>query len=360
MSALRPAVWPRSDSSAARLLHVDTRTGSLRDARLPDLPGLLGPGDLLVVNDASTLPASLVGHTRLGPVEVRLAGIPERERAAGGSWPAVLFGPGSWRQRTEDRPPPPRLAPGDEIRIGALPAQRRAGGEDGLRAEVAWVSPLSHRLVELVFGGSDEALLPALYRLGRPVQYSHLVGPLALWHVQTAFGSRPWSVEMPSAGWPLRPPLVRELRRRGVAVTAVTHAAGLSSTGDALLDALLPLPERTEIGADAAAVIERTKRSGGRVVAVGTSVVRALEGRALEGRSPLRSGVGTTRLRIGPDHALRVLDGLLTGLHSPGETHFELLRAFAPRRVLEAGLRHAVEAGYATHEFGDLSLLLAA
>lgn len=355
MSALRPAVWPRSDPAAARLLCIDPRTGSLGDARLRDLPELLGGGDLLVVNDAGTLPASLCGHTRLGSIEVRLAGTPagDKEPAV---WPAVLFGPGSWRQRTEDRRPPPPLEPGDAIRFGA----GGVGGQDGIRAEVVSVSPLTPRLVELAFELAEQDLWPALFRLARPVQYSHLAGRLSLWHVQTAFGSRPWSVELPSAGWPLRPPLLRELRRRGVGVTAVSHAAGLSSTGDALLDALLPLPEQTDIPVETAAAIDHAKRAGGRVVAVGTSVVRALEGRALSGRSPLRTGRGTTRLRIGPDHALRVVDGLVTGLHAPGESHFELLRAFAPRRVLEAGLRHAVAAGYATHEFGDLSLLLAA
>jgi len=93
---------------------------------------------------------------------------------------------------------------------------------------------------------------------------------------------------------------------------------------------------------------------------VGTTVARALEGRALEGGLPLRPGAGTTRLRLGPGHSRRVVDGLLAGLHSPGESHFELLQAFAPRALLESALRHAAAGGYTAHEFGDLGLILAA
>ena len=96
------------------------------------------------------------------------------------------------------------------------------------------------------------------------------------------------------------------------------------------------------------------------MVAVGTTVVRALEDRVLEGGRPLRPGPGTTRLRPAPGHSRRVGDGLLTGLHSPGESHFELVHVFAPRALLESALRRAETGGYAAHEFGDLSLIQAA
>jgi S-adenosylmethionine:tRNA ribosyltransferase-isomerase len=86
--------------------------------------------------------------------------------------------------------------------------------------------------------------------------------------------------------------------------------------------------------------------------------VRALEGRAAEGGGSLRAGPGVTTLRLGPGHALRVVDGLLTGLHEPGQSHFELLQALAPRPLLEEALAHAVREGYLGHEFGDLSLVL--
>jgi S-adenosylmethionine:tRNA ribosyltransferase-isomerase len=188
------------------------------------------------------------------------------------------------------------------------------------------------------------------------VQYSYLRDPLPLWHVQTAFAGRPLAAEMPSAGRPLRLRLLRALGAGGVCVATVTHAAGLSSTGDPALDAALPLPELSLVPPETVAAIERTRGRGGRVVAVGTTVVRALEG-AFRGGC-LRAGAAMTDLRIGPGFAPRVVSGLLTGLHEPGESHFELLQAFAPRGLLEAALAHAARSGYRAHEFGDTSLVL--
>jgi S-adenosylmethionine:tRNA ribosyltransferase-isomerase len=192
------------------------------------------------------------------------------------------------------------------------------------------------------------------------VQYSHLCGPLALWHVQTAYGSRPWAVEMPSAGWMLTSRSLRALRRRGIGVAPVTHAAGLSSTGDALLDALLPLPERFDIPPATVREIDNTRKRGGRIVAVGTSVVRAIEGGAAMNGGRLRAGLGVTNLRVGPGFVPRLVDGVLSGMHEPGTSHFQLLGAFAPTTLLEAAYHHAEAIGYLGHEFGDTSLVLAA
>jgi S-adenosylmethionine:tRNA ribosyltransferase-isomerase len=347
VSGLAAATWPAPDPKATRLLHVDPARGVFRDARITDLETLLRPGDLLVVNDAATLPASLPGWSRLGSLELRLAGPATRDE---GEWPAVMFGAGSWRERTEDRPPPPLLGAGETVQIEA------PGPDRGLRAEIVSVSAVSPRLVGVRFDREGSALWAALYRVGRPVQYSYLRAPLPFWHAQTAFAGRPLAAEMPSAGRPLRVSQLRSLRARGVAIAAVTHAAGLSSTGDPVLDAALPLPELTLLREDAVAAVETARAEGGRVVAVGTTVVRALEGAWRRGA--LRSGAALTDLRVGPGYSPRVVDGLLTGLHAPGESHFELLQAFAPRVLLEAALAHAAAAGYHGHEFGDSSLIL--
>jgi len=347
VSALAPAVWPAEDAAFARLLVVNPARRTFRDALVSDLESLLRPHDLLVLNDAATLPGSLVGWSPRGPLEARLAGPPSDE----GLWPAVLFDAGSWRERTEDRRPPPRLEVGDRIQFEA------PGPESGLAAEVVSVSSLSPRLVELRFDHDGARLWRALFRVGRPVQYSYLRAPLPLWHVQTAFAGRPLSAEMPSAGRVLRVPLLRALRKKGVAIATVTHAAGLSSTGDLTLDAALPLPELSLIPETAVAAVDEVKGRGGRVVAVGTTVVRALEGAFREGR--LRPGANRTDLRIGPGFRPRVVTGLLTGLHEPGESHFELLQAFAPRPLLESAIAHARVEGYLGHEFGDSSLILA-
>lgn len=341
---MTPATWPRGDRSRERLLRIDPAAGTLHDARVSELPALLRPGDLLVVNDAATLPASLSGRAPDGQaVEVRLAG-----RGDGETWDAVLFGGGDWRVKTEDRPAPPRLVAGDVVRFGP-----------DLAAEIHGVSPVSPRLLTLAFdrGGAD--LWSALYRHGRPVQYSYLAGPLALWHVQTAYGSRPWAFELPSAGRPLTFELLRHLRERGVEVAALTHAAGLSSTGDPALDAALPLPERFDIPAATVEAVEGARGRAGRVVAVGTTVVRALEG-AAAAHGRLVPGPGVTAFTLDGSVVRRVTDGLLTGLHEPGSSHFALLAAFAAPGLLLEAWRHAEGAGYLAHEFGDSSLILAA
>jgi S-adenosylmethionine:tRNA ribosyltransferase-isomerase len=345
-----PAAWPDREAAATRLLHVDPGADTFSDRRIGDLPLLLRAGDLLVLNDAATIPASLRGHSSHGEVELRLCGAPRD--GDGGRWPAVLFGPGSWRDRTENRPPPPAIAPGETIEV------EPPGRGRGLAARVLSISDLSPRLVELRFDRCGAPLWSALFRAGRPVQYSHTRADLPLWHVQTAFAGRPVAAEMPSAGRPIRLPLLRALRSRGIDVSTVTHAAGLSSTGDPVLDAVLPFPEPSVVPPATVDAIARARRAGGRVVAAGTSVVRALEGAAMGGS--LQPGSSIRDERIGPGYVPRVVSGVLSGIHAPGESHFELLQAFAPRPLLESALGHATEAGYLGHEFGDSTLILPA
>jgi S-adenosylmethionine:tRNA ribosyltransferase-isomerase len=214
--------------------------------------------------------------------------------------------------------------------------------------------------VDLSFDRAGAELWSALYAAGRPVQYSYLTRDLALADVQTPIAGRPWAVEMPSAARTVTVSLLRALRARGVGLAALTHGAGLSATGDPILDAALPLPERYEIPDATAAAIAGTRLRGGRVVAVGTTVVRALEGSAVQNHGEVRAGAGVTDLRIGASHVPAVVDGLLSGLHEPGSSHFELLTAFAPRAFLEGAARHAEAAGYLAHEFGDACLVLRA
>ena len=341
---MRAASWPRERPSDERLLHLDLRTGALRDGRVADLPSLLRAGDLLVVNDAATLPASLKARTEAGEeLEVRLAGM-----SGDSEFRAVLFGAGDWRTPTEHRPAPPRIAPGARIRFS-----------QELHAVVAPVEGASsERLVRLRFDLDGDALWRALYRHGRPVQYSYAEGPLALYHVQTAYAARPWAVEEPSAGRPFSFALLLALRRRGVQLAWLTHAAGLSSTGDAALDAALPLPERYEIPAATVRAIAHARAAGGCVIAVGTSVARALEGAAAKNGGDLRPGGGETELLLGPGFRRRVVNGLYTGMHDAGGSHYELLQAFAGREVIERAYAHAEAGGYLCHEFGDSSLMV--
>lgn len=338
------ATTPTQRPPDARLLVVSA-DGGLRHARRRDLAGHLDPGDLLVANDAATLPASLTGvHERTGAaVEVRLAG--RRSLAAEDvrQATAVVFGPGDHRTRTEDRPPPPELRAGDALALGPLRATVRGA--------------LGHpRLVSLSFSGSPDEVWAGIARHGRPIQYAHVERPLALWDVWTRVASVPAAFEPPSAGFLLDWRLLATLRDRGVGFATLTHAAGLSSTGDPALDARLPLDEPYRLPDTTVRAIGRAKESGGRVVALGTTVTRALEHAAATG-GPLRSGPGLATQRLGSGTRLRMVDAVVTGVHEPGDSHYELLRAFASDGVLRRMSAALERHGYRSHEFGDSVLV---
>lgn len=373
--ALPPATAPRSGPAAQPMLHVDGASGAITDRRVAELPALLRRGDVVVLNDAATIPASLRVRAAGRELELRLLG----ERADG-TWRAVLFGEGSWRDDTDTRPAPPRLRRGDDLcaHDHAPDAPRRQGrawpsGLHGasalleagptcahstrtLDAVVVAVDPESPRLIDVRFAPDGDAFWAALYRLGRPVQYSYLRAPLSLGVVQTPYAGRPFAVEVPSAGRPLTLALLEAMRRAGAIVASLTHAAGLSATGDPDLDARLPLPERFVIPARTADAIAVAKAEGHRVIAVGTSVTRALEGSA-RAFGAVRAGEAETDLRLGASSSLRVVDAILTGAHDPSSSHHDLLRAFAPAALLERAVDASIALGYRGHELGDSWLL---
>ena len=329
---------PRRDIQRERLLVIDPLTRRFGDYAIVELPDLLGFGDALVVNDAATLPASLYAEPEL---ELRLVAA-ERD----GAFRAVSLGSGDHRMPTELRGQPRSVRSGERLTFGP-----------SLHADVTEVDETEPRLLRIEFVERGAAFWRGLYAYAAPIQYSYLTERLALWDVQNRFAARPWAFELPSAGRPLTFELLFELERRGVGVGHVTHAASISSTGSTTLDARLPLAERYEVGAAAAAAVTLARSAGGRVVAAGTSVVRALEAQVgVDGE--VEAGAGSTDLRIGASYELGIVDGLLTGLHEPGTSHFELLEAFAPRELLLRATDHAGRSGYLQHEFGDSCLVL--
>ncbi|MBX3188085.1 MAG: S-adenosylmethionine:tRNA ribosyltransferase-isomerase [Labilithrix sp.] len=342
---MSPATAPRR-ASAVRVLELDVRTGRERIARAADLPALLERGDLVVVNDAATLPASLRWLER-GEAELRLVAVGE-VTATSVSVTAALLGAGDHRVRTEDRGAPPKVRIGERLTL-----------EGGLTARVTRIDACSDRLVDVTFEAKSlAAIWQGIYRAGHPVQYAHVSPRLALWDVQNVWAARPWAVEMPSAGRALTAETLVALDRRGVAVAAITHAAGLSSTGDPAIDARLPLPERFEVSAEAALAVRRTRARGGRVLAVGTSVVRALESASRASRSDrIEAARGITNLILRPGDRREIVDGVLTGVHEADTTHFTLLGAFAEREALDGALALAERAGLLGHEFGDAWLV---
>jgi S-adenosylmethionine:tRNA ribosyltransferase-isomerase len=335
-----PATLAVQRPADARLLVVDT-SGHVTHQNRADFPTLLDTGDLVIANDAATMPASLFGvHVGTGrPVEIRLAGRRSLLPRDIARFTAVAFGAGDFHTPTEQRPLPPAFKPGESLRLGPLHA--------------VVIAVLGHpRLIEIEFQQSAEETWEGLARHGRPIQYAYMQEPLAIWDTWTRIASLPVAFEAPSAGFILDWRIIDAIRVRGALFSTITHAAGISSTGDADLDALLPLDEPYHISATTASLINATRERGGRVVAVGTTVVRALEDAASRD-GHVRSGMGIATLRIGPLTQLRIVDTLITGQHEPGTSHFELLRAFQRDDVLQRATAEANARHYRAHEFGD-------
>jgi S-adenosylmethionine:tRNA ribosyltransferase-isomerase len=341
---MRPARLPIQRPDGAKLAAIDAH-GVIEHGARSRFAELLLAGDLVVANDAATLPASLAGiHVPTGAaIEVRLAQRRSLDPQDVHEFVAVVFGAGDHHMRTEDRAPPPELAPGDVLALGP--------------ARATIVMRLGHpRLVLLRFAGTARDVWAALARHGRPIQYAHVASDLALWDVWTSIAALPAAFEAPSAGFALDWRTLDRLRARGIDFATLTHAAGISSTGDAGLDRLLPLDEPYRIPEATAHAIAEAKARGGRVIAVGTTVVRALESAASRDGT-VRSGAGVATQRIGPATRLAVVDAILSGTHEPGSSHYELLGAFAAARTLRAAGRELEERGYRTHEFGDSVLV---
>ena len=339
------AAAPIQRPADARLLVVDEGGTVSHHARASFL-NFIHAGDVVIANDAATLPASLIGvHSRTGSaVEIRLAGRHSLLPDEVARFDAVLFGAGDYRTATEYRPPPPAVQAGDAFCVGPLTA--------------IVTKVLGHpRLVAIRFRHPAAEVWEALARHGRPIQYAYVPEPLALWDTWTRIASRPVAFEPPSASFILDWSVIGLIRARGADFATITHAAGISSTGDVALDARLPLDEPYEIPATTAALIASARQSGGRVIAIGTTVVRALE-HAANGDGRVRAGCGVTTQRIGPRSRLSVVDAILSGTHERGTSHYDLLRAFHDDVVLERMEREADARGYRTHEFGDSVMLL--
>jgi S-adenosylmethionine:tRNA ribosyltransferase-isomerase len=212
------------------------------------------------------------------------------------------------------------------------------------------------RLAALRFDGTPDEVWAGLARHGQPIQYAHVQAPLALWDVWTRIAGPPVAFEPPSAGFALDWHTLASMRERGVVFETITHAAGISSTGDEELDRLLPFDEPYRIPSATACAVNLARSRGGRVVAVGTTVVRALEHAAsADGRVRAVQGVATQRL--GPASRLRVVDAILSGTHEAGTSHYELLRAFLDDETLRRATDEMEARGYMTHEFGDSVLI---
>jgi S-adenosylmethionine:tRNA ribosyltransferase-isomerase len=313
---------------------TDAEPGGIAHATARDLPRFLAAGDLLVVNTSATLPAALPVGDRMIHLSTRLPGglwlVEVRRRAGEGS--LRLHGGGTQGERIG-------LPGGAWVRL--------------LSPFPTGIDPASTRLWLATLDLPDE-LHAYLARHGRPIRYGANAGAWPLAAYQTPYATERGSAEMPSAGRALTPELLTALMVRGVGVTPVVLHTGVSSPEDGEP----PYPEPYRVPVETAARVNAARAAGRRVVAVGTTVTRALETVA-DADGMVHPGSGWTDLVITRERGVRAVDGLLSGWHDPRASHLALLEAVAGQRerlarCYEAALAHS----YRWHEFGDLLLLL--
>jgi S-adenosylmethionine:tRNA ribosyltransferase-isomerase len=301
------------------------------DASFRQLGDFLAAGDLIVVNTSATIPAALDGQLPDGdPIVVHLSGA-----LPGDVW---LVEP---RTPRDGATAPLQLD--DPVTISLL-----AGGRIQLLTPFAdsrrlWLARLD--LPAPVIGYAVEH--------GRPVRYRHVPDEWPIADYQTVFAREPGSAEMPSASRPFTTELVTDLATRGVLIAPLLLHTGVSS----LEGGERPYPERYRVPGTTAAVINATRRNGGRVIAAGTTVVRALA-TVTDEHGIAHPGDGWTEVVVTPDGPVPSVDGLLTGWHEPESSHLMMLEAFADHDVLAAAYHAALDRGYLWHEFGDSHLIV--
>lgn len=305
--------------------------GRIEHRRFRDLPGLLAPGDLLVLNVSATIAAAVAARRADGTaVRVHFA---TRAPRLGERWRVVEL-------RSADGSRPVRGHAGEPVTL--------AGSDEVLKLVAPYAS--GARLLLARFEG-PLPLEEYLQRHGEPIRYGYVSRSWPLETYQNVYATVPGSAEMPSAGRPFGSELITRLVGRGVLIAPVTLHTGVSSPERHEP----PFPEQFEVPEATARILNATREGGGRVIAVGTTVVRALESVAVpSGR--VSAGQGWTGLMITPERGVHVVDGLITGWHEPEASHLRILEAIAGRKLLERCYREALAEGYLWHEFGDSHL----
>jgi S-adenosylmethionine:tRNA ribosyltransferase-isomerase len=305
--------------------------GGVEHASFSEIGKFLAAGDLVVVNTSATLAAAVDGSRAGGPVEVHFS---------------AELDDGSWV--VEVRPAGAPTGPVGDLRPGEVISL-----DDGAALIVGQPRPAGQARLWEARPRIDGGVRWFLTRHGRPIRYGYVPRPWPLPEYQTVFAREPGSAEMPSAGRPFTAQVVTDLVTRGVAVAPVVLHTGVSSQepGEP------PQPERFRVPAATARLVNSTRGAGGRVIAVGTTVTRALESAAGQDGS-VRPRQGWTDLVLGPARPARAVTGLVTGWHAPGASHLALLAAVAGPGLVGRAYAEAVRAGYRWHEFGDSCLLL--
>jgi S-adenosylmethionine:tRNA ribosyltransferase-isomerase len=318
---------------AVRMLVATKSDGALVHSHFSELPRFLSEGDLVVINTSGTLAAEVDGTVSdRAPVQVHLS-----TRLPAGLWTVEI------RQEGEALL---TASAGDVIelpaggRVALLAPYSPGPGGNGVRL---WVSRVE----------TPERLYSYLARHGRPIRYGYVRGSYPLSAYQNVYVTEPGSAEMPSAGRPFTPEVLTRLVAKGVGVAPV-----LLHTGVASLEANEPpYAEYFRVSLPTAHRINDARRAGGRVIGIGTTVVRALES-VVDEHGHVHPSEGWTETVVSPERPVRSVDGFLTGWHEPEASHLAMLEAIAGRDLLEASYAAALSEGYLWHEFGDVHLIL--
>lgn len=338
---MNPATTAKRRWEKTKLL---TLSGShqIHHSNVSNFGQFLNAGDLLVINRSSTLPSSFQGEIKRTKqkVEIRLAAFRGPSSNNLENWFAISFGFGSWKTPTEKRDLPPEIIVGDQIDLG-------------FDLKIVVMQVTKKRLLTIRFESTN--LPRMLYKYGKPIQYSYLEEDLEVWDQQSIFSGPPISVEPPSAGFPFNWQMVLELKNKGVQIAPLLHGAGISSSGDLELDESLPLEEWYEIPTSTAEKVNYAKQNGSKVIALGTTVLRALESAAQNDR--LVSGSAHTKLYFKEGYSYKIVDSLISGMHEKGTSHRDIFHSLFSKKTIEKGYREAEELGYLSHEFGDLTFI---
>lgn len=324
LEAREPAELRGSGRDDVRMIVSDRKTGEVFDTHFRELPDFLRAGDVLVLNTSATLPAALTALRENGD-EIAL------------HWSTSL--PGGLHVVE------PRKIETRAGEIFALP-----GG-----AEAMLLAPYrdSKRLWLARLDGIGSGIVEYLHRWGRPIRYPYVSAQFPIDAYQTVYARQEGSAEMPSAGRAFTKRMLACLRARGIGLAHLTLHTGVAS----LESHERPYEEWYEVPHRTAERVRRAKAAGGRVIAVGTTVVRALESSVDEYGDAIASS-GWTGVVITAERGVRIVDGLLTGLHEPRASHLSMLEAIAGRETLEKAYDVALQREYLWHEFGDLHLIL--
>ncbi|MCX5653592.1 MAG: tRNA preQ1(34) S-adenosylmethionine ribosyltransferase-isomerase QueA [Planctomycetota bacterium] len=337
----RIAQSPARPRDASRLMLLDRRTGAVAHHRFHELPDLLLPTDLLVVNDTRVIPAAFTARRSSG---ARIEGLFLRT-VADGLWEVLLQGRG-------------RLREGQAVALVAAAGEERATLELVGRGEGgSWRvrPPAATDALRLLDAVGRPPLPPYIRRKGRAAA----LGAGDREDYQTVYARRDGAVAAPTAGLHFTPRVLERLAARGIGRVAVTLHVGVGTFQPVRVERLadhLMHEEFAEISAEAAAEINRARSEGRRIVAVGTTTVRALESAAGDGG--VQAGGRWTDIFIRPPHRFRAVDALVTNFHLPRSTLLVLVSAFAGRERILAAYAEAIQAGYRFYSYGDAMLIV--